>query len=273
MAKIPQVSRRSTRITTAKATKAIPKSFTCNENDWNNYLRHGSDQANLQRSIWTVVLDDSFCGELDSNSPFGTLTTQIHGLYRPNNWILENFPNNTNKWRIIESALKLATQLLTSAPAMVFFRRLKYGLPRKAGDRVYLRYFKPKDTSAQDAGVRADLLNLAQRVKILFGVFKPEEGSAAQTHAVHCVSQSEFGEKIFIRGNMNKLPPDDGQTHYLIVNQAYAMYASKSNLTLAETVRYVFSLAFSLLHETAHAFYARNITDGKEDYVEPFYDL
>jgi hypothetical protein len=104
-------------------------------------------------------------------------------------------------------------------------------------------------------------------------VFRPEEGSAAQLHAMHCVSQSEFGEKIFVRGNVNKLPPDDGQTHYLILNHAYAMYASRPDPTPAETVRFVFSLALSLVHETAHTFYARNVTDGKEDYVEPYYDL
>jgi hypothetical protein len=60
----------------------------------------------------------------------------------------------------------------------------------------------------------------------------------------------------------------------MMVNEAYKVYAAKQNPTPCEYVRFAFSLAFSVAHETAHAYYMRDGEEvAKDSYKEPYYDL
>jgi hypothetical protein len=110
------------------------------------------------------------------------------------------------------------------------------------------------------------------RLVVIFAAIKPDENSDSQCHGIHYVSQEEFGERVFFRGDSSRLPPrSDHQHHYIILNQAYRDYFSNSSKrTATKDVRTCFLLATTLVHELAHAFYARNIIDGVEDYEEPF---
>jgi hypothetical protein len=52
------------------------------------------------------------------------------------------------------------------------------------------------------------------------------------------------------------------------LNEAYAAYAETANPWPAEALRFAFGLATTLVHETGHAFYAKNFYDENENYNE-----
>jgi len=200
---------------------------SCSTNNWNRILNHGVDQIELTQATWNPKLTHCGCGDIDLGGPeTGTLTRPIHPLYQTGNWILEDFPHNGEVWRLVEPALRLASEVLETEAAMTFFRRIMYSTSRTISRRTYLEYDTPTDTSDQNATVREALVNMAKHFKILFAAIDLKDGSPTQTHAITLVSQKWFGEKVFIRGNVDKLPDDDYMTHYLAINQAYADYAS-----------------------------------------------
>ncbi|KAF2026890.1 hypothetical protein EK21DRAFT_73189, partial [Setomelanomma holmii] len=239
---------------TATKFRVRPTSFDCANALWKKCLNHGSDQIDLE-------------------SPFCDLNSPVHPMYHPRNWILEDFPNKTNTWLALEPALNVASKLLTSTPALAFFRRVKYGKKARAGGRMYLEYDEPENTTTEDAAVKNDLNSLAQCVVILFGAFKPEPREPNQDGARQYMSQEDFGKGVFIRGEINRLPADDGQYQYIILNEAFAAYAENSNPSPVDAIRSAFIVAVLLVHETAHAFYARDFYDMNENYKEPFFDL
>jgi len=204
--------------------KPNPKRYDCSNDDWKKHLNHEADQIERTQNIWNVRLKECGCCDIDLGGPeTGTLVTPIHPLYRPERWIFEDFPNDSNLWRQIEPALKLASEIIESEPAMSFFRRIMYGTPVTKAGRTYLEYDQPKDTAEQDVAVREALINLAKHTRILFGAIHLKDSTDGQTHAIALVSQKWFGEQNFIRGNVDRLPVvDDYKTHYLAINQAYA---------------------------------------------------
>jgi hypothetical protein len=104
------------------------------------------------------------------------------------------------------------------------------------------------------------------RISVLFLPDKPDD----QIHVMVTTSKSWFGKKIFIRGDHTKLPKAEENSHFMMVNGAYKVYAAEQNPMPCEYVRFAFSLAFSVAHETAHAYYMRDGEEVAEDsYKEP----
>lgn len=66
---------------------------------------------------------------------------------------------------------------------------------------------------------------------------------------------------------------DDNKTHYIVMNQAYKAFISRKMKTSYELVRFAVGFAITLVHELTHAFYARDRTDGDEEYKEPFLNV
>jgi len=239
---------------------------------WDDYLKHGSDTVHLNKKPWAAKLAVSRCGEVKSGAFVHNLLTPIHPIYHPRNWILENFPlPQNNTWNLVEPAVHIATKLITSAPALAFFRHLKCGHLTRQNDQNILSYTPPDDTINQDLAVLCDLHALSKRIKILFAALKPEAKHHSQTRAVHYVSQSSFGTDVVIRGDTSALPArHDLRFQYIVVNEAYAAYAENANPSPTQAARFAFSLASALVHETAYAFFARDFYDGVEEYDEPF---
>ncbi|KAG9191014.1 hypothetical protein G6011_09102 [Alternaria panax] len=204
------------------------------------------------------------------------------------NWPLENFGTKKRTrcklWKTIEPALRLASQFLLSKPSLAFFRRLRFGKEGqhdsyKGCGRNYMRYEEPSDERTREKEERVviqDLENMAQRLNCVFGVFSDDVSETTddgQTHAIMTTSKELFGKEIFIRGDYSKLPREREDAHFILVNEAYRVYANNQNPTPCEYSRFAFSLAFSLVHETAHAYYVRDKLNQPEEYSEPFWSL
>jgi hypothetical protein len=150
-------------------------------------------------------------------------------------------------------------------------------------DRTYLNYTPPTHSTLfdkEDEEVLEDLNSLANRLKLVFAAlssgFEPND-KANQIHAVHIIGRDKFGDSIFIRGDTSKLPGDASDTsrHYMLVNACYAKYAGDVALTAntGDFTRFTFSLAFSMAHEVAHAYFAHIKNIDRDEYEEPFLSL
>lgn len=243
------------------------------------YLYYGSKNVLLDRRKWARHFKGTSVGEiLLPGPPQGNLATVIHPIFAPQNWPLQNFNNTEGAklWTMLTPALQLATNLLLSEPALAFFRHVKYGREERdlrTGRTNIVAVPSELTTSQQNEAVRYDLLIHATRFNILFGVFSGADDETGQVHAAHCVSQDEFGISQHIAGDLKLLPPNDGKTHYIVVNEAYKVWIQRGKYTPCELLRFNFILAISIVHELGHAFYARNRTDGHEDYEEPFFNV
>jgi hypothetical protein len=232
--------------------------YNCADKDtWDECLNHGSENVHLNKKHWAAKLAASQYGATKSGPFVDNLVTTIHPIYHSRNWILEGFPlPKNNTWSLVEPALHIATKLITSVPALAFFSCVKYGHLTRENDRNTLSYTAPEDTVSQDLAVLADLHKLSKPIKILFAALKSEAGHTSQTRAIHDVSQASFGTELFIKGETCALPArHDLRFQYIVVNEAYAAYAVNANPSPAQAARFAFSLAATLVHETAHAFY------------------
>jgi hypothetical protein len=263
--------------TETKLTKCIdPK-----DDQYTRFLLHGSDNIILQRRLFYHSLDA--CGARGVELPgpaSGSLTTETHNLFKQDKWPLEDFTTTKGSrfWTALIPALQLASNFLLSEPALAVFRHIKYG--REEEDVLTGRTnLVPADTtlteSQQNDAVKQDLEKLATHLRFLFGVFQlPEDPTdRTQTLAVHTVSQKEFGDDAHIVGDDSLLPEDDNKTHYIVMNQAYKAFISRKMKTSYELVRFAVGFAITLVHELTHAFYARDRTDGDEEYKEPFLNV
>jgi hypothetical protein len=167
--------------------------------------------------------------------------------------------------------------MLTSAPVLSYFRTLKYGVAY-ADQEVDRTYFVSADIPSfsveeVNANIMQDLLSLSEKLYFLFTAIKPE--GQAQTHAIHYVSPSVFGERVFLHptdDDVSRLPADDGKSHYIALNAAYRSYLTSSTVrTATKDMRTRWLFASTLIHEVGHAFYARNREDEFEDYAKPFF--
>ncbi|KAF1834697.1 hypothetical protein BDW02DRAFT_324827 [Decorospora gaudefroyi] len=183
-------------------------------------------------------------------------------------------------WCGLEPAMRLASRLLTSTPVMAFLRKIKFGheITDPSTQRRYLVEDANIPMDEANAEVMHDLMKLSEKLNHIFTAIGPDPDGAdsqcGQCHAIHYVSQSEFGERIFLPpGEANRLPTDTGKYHYIVLNQAYREYFTTSTeRTPCRDMRTRFLLASTIIHETVgHAFYARNRIDGNEDYAEPFF--
>lgn len=262
-------------------TGRVQSSFNCSEAQWETYLRVGSDNTNLT-AYWDEAINACGYGEVSMYGPlYGTLTTHVHPLFAAENWILEDFGTaegmGSEAWKLLEPILQLATNFLLSKPSLAFFRKLRFGdkVWNVEAKRTYLQYDQPEDTSRQDDIVRQDLVKLAARLKLIFGVFSDPvtEQTGVQIHAAHFTSQELFGKTTFFRGDTSKLPTPEEDCHFMIVNASYKAYAETAKPTHCAFARYAFSLGFSLMHEIAHAFYLRDVNFHPEFYQEPYFSL
>jgi hypothetical protein len=252
--------------------------FALANDSWNEYVTYTGTQFLLRANTeWDPVFESGGYGEVDPcGLPLSALQNEVHALFAPDRFLLEDLVSEleTDLWQDLKPALQLASRLLLSAPVMEYFRTIKYG--KIASEKKYGRtYLIPSsDAYSQEANfeILTNLEMLSQKLVLIFAAIKPDENSDSQCHGIHYVSQEEFGERVFFRGDSSRLPPrSDHQHHYIILNQAYRDYFSNSSKrTATKDVRTCFLLATTLVHELAHAFYARNIIDGVEDYEEPF---
>ncbi|EAT82286.1 hypothetical protein SNOG_09951 [Parastagonospora nodorum SN15] len=248
--------------------------YDCGDADWDGYLTRGWKNVlwnNPDFGAWESQLHQAGCGrKADISDPEeGDLTNEIHPVFARQQWV-QDIPDDS--WEILSPVLRLASKMLLNGYYMVL----------SAGEAG-----APVDVGEQENEVRRCLELLARKLRLLFAATpnKPESSedpeTEPQTHAVHCVSHHHFGKEYFIRDGLDKLPEDNGQFHFLLINQAYAelftSYARRRRdsepTSPSDLVRATFSLATSLVHETGHAFYARDRTDGDESYAEPFFEL
>ena len=253
---------------------------------WNRYLIQGWNCVlfnNPNPESWAPFLNDAGCGRTATipHPEKGDLNNDIHPIFARENWVQEM---EDELWHMLYPVLRLASKMLLSKAALAFFRRVLFGSARRGGGRTYLHYVAPEDPKDQEEEVLKCLNAVALKLRLLFAACASDPKKVdqpAQTHAAHCVSQQDFGKGYFLRGDLENLPKDDGQTHFLLINQAYADFFAtygdrerrQKTVSPSDLVRTTLSLAISLVHEIGHAFYARDRTDGDETYEEPYFDL
>jgi hypothetical protein len=252
--------------------------FDCSDDDWNYYLTFDTDNLNI--ISWMKKVKRHTYNDIKLPIPITSgLTNGILPVCGPQNWPLEDFGTNAppGLWDTLRLALQLASKMLMSKAAMSFFRVVKYGEEKKhpKGGPRYLYYKEPPGPitlALQEQAVVEDLDEMAAHVRFLFGAIGPGE-EQTHTHAITCVSQELFGKRIFIRGNVSKLPNEDEKYIYVVLNHAYRDYAEKPKHTACDYVRLLFSLAFTVTHELSHAYYAYLHPSLSEEWPEPAFGL
>jgi hypothetical protein len=262
--------------------------FDLDDETWAKYLHGGMWSVMLKRKgskdlgkeSWMGELDKAGCGDktLLPTPAFGNLSNDVHPIFAPQNWPMEDFSKHPALWEALKPALQLASNLLLSPAGLSFFRRVRYGVEKfdPESKRTYFDYTEDDaKTNERNKQVRKELEQLAPHITLLFGVTKTrgKPGHETQTHAEHCLSQSEFGTQQFFRGDYSKLPTEASSARYIIINQAYKDYAASGKHGPCEMARLAFSLGYSIHHEIAHAYYVRDRTDKQENYSEPFWNL
>ncbi|KAH7083848.1 hypothetical protein FB567DRAFT_604949 [Paraphoma chrysanthemicola] len=231
---------------------------------WGVILKRKGNEL-LKKDSWAKELDQAGCGDqVKLPSPeSGDLLDNIHPL---------------NLWNALKPALQLASNLLLSPASLKFFRRLKYGVEKfdHESSRTYLDYIEDDSKiKLRNQEVRRDLERLAPNITLLFGVTKTRSKNGDETHtnAEHCVSQTDFGVQQFFRGDYSRLPSDTSRSRHILVNQVYKDFAVSGKHSPCEMARFALSLASSLHHEIAHAYYVRDRDEKVENYFEPFWNL
>lgn len=229
-------------------------------------------------SSYHRALNRNYCGDMSQEkSSAGDLENDVHPLFDLRNFVkdVEDLSVQDKLWGGIAPALQLASRMLTSAPVMAFFRRLKYGVEvtdSMTGSKLTKSSYM-EDIHFADEGVEEDLLELSQKLLFFFGAIKPDSEKANQIHAFHTLAPEEVSGLAFIRCDPSDLPTEPGKYRYIVINEAYGHYFKHSQeRTVERDQKTQWSLATTLIHEIAHAYYARDRDDGNEDYNEPVYD-
>jgi hypothetical protein len=223
-----------------------------------------------------------FDGVLLSEPVMGDLENTIHPVFAPDHWPLEDFTSNPNSdlWVALKPALRLASHMLTSKAALAFFRRLRFGV-ETVNEETHETYLDYEDPSApvqeeQEKMVLRDLQDISKRIKFLFAAHKPEEGEGL-VHAITMMSQERFGKRLFVRGgDLSQMPDESSGYLYTALHPAYKAYATSTifgKYSACQYARFAFSLASTVVHETAHAYYAHHTQADHEEWNEPLVDL
>ncbi|KAF1957888.1 hypothetical protein CC80DRAFT_409903, partial [Byssothecium circinans] len=215
--------------------------------------------------------------------PTLSLSNAIDPIFDQTQWEFGFFTTYNTLWTGITPALQMATRLLQSEPVMRSLRKLKYGQRRRDGKtkKTYLDWNSADDDTTraiENTGVRNDLIALATKLRFVFGSFLDHGGASlhhvpSQIQAMHLVGLNELGKRYDLskHGNTTTLR-HDGSRHYIVINDAYRQFYSMppANRTPFQNLRTAWVFASSLVHELIHAFNAREITDGKENFHEPY---
>ncbi|KAF2252027.1 hypothetical protein BU26DRAFT_561807 [Trematosphaeria pertusa] len=249
---------------------------TCSEARWKRYVKSTENNTFVlaHRHLPAGLQDHGF-DEIDlPNPPAGDLTNAVHPLFAADKWPLEGFPDD-DLWGSMDGMLRMASLMLLSEPVLAILRKIRNGTPRTdpQSSHDFLEYTQPATTTARtttNTAIQTDLTILSTKLRFLFGAIPPT-GKSGQIHAMHMVSLSELGTKYPIRGATTALA-SNGSTHSILLNDAYKTYLRRrdSSRSPCRDLRTNFVGAVSLVHELTHAFFARDRTDGIEDYVESF---
>jgi hypothetical protein len=113
----------------AATKKAAPiDRFVTDEASWNKYVSDVGQMYYLRPEMWGRELDAEGFGNINVGSFVGDLANDVHPLFAHDRFILENFVTNTNSnlWRDLEPALRLASRMLLSPPVMAFLRKVTF---------------------------------------------------------------------------------------------------------------------------------------------------
>ncbi|KAF2734062.1 hypothetical protein EJ04DRAFT_577121 [Polyplosphaeria fusca] len=222
----------------------------------------------------------------------GTLKNPIMGLLSRDKW-LEAFSDET--WAEIVPALQLASLIMTENACQGPFKRFLYGqvmeeIFEDGTGRQYLEYdpdeddFGPtwkgwalrdeKDKDDSHRHVQHEFEKLSSRLRGTFGAFDPAKFGESQTRGVHCVDRGFFGNAILLSKGAVLPGEDNGRHHTIVINANHLYYFMQSQKLRSpcSDVRTRWNLATTIVHETAHAFFARNYYGKEQDYREPCYD-
>ena len=246
----------------------------CDDETWRQCVQESyKDDAYLVApwKDWKDYLDISDYGDMTSVSACN-LRNQPHALFHHSHLLGENDPVIGRRlWEGIYSALQLASRLLVSAPVIGFFRLLKYGneVTDIASPYKTLDSSGVEDYPGAGGDVHDDLMRLSSKLVLLFGAMKSDASNKNQRHAIFTVECKDISKYVYIRCN---LPPNPHEFHYIVINKIYGhcLKTSQRRTSLRDQ-RTQWSLAITLIHELAHAYYALTKWTGSDDYLEPRY--
>jgi hypothetical protein len=265
----------------AVTSTSTSKRFDCDQTTWAQYVAETGVQFLLRPSNgpWGSLLTTKGFDEIPLSAAFqGDLQNDLHPLSSADRFRLEEFTTDAGNslWCDLQPSLRLASKMMTSAPVMAFLRKVKFGseVTDVLIERTYIKERHGKSVADASVELLQDLVKLSKKLNLLF-VTMDRNGDEcdSQYRGIHYVSQTDFGTRVFLHG-ASLLPPDEGKSHCVTINQAYRDYFTASTeRTRTRDMRTCWLLASTLIHEVVgHAFYSRNREDGFENFVEPFFD-
>jgi hypothetical protein len=131
--------------------------FTTDEAFWDSYVSDVGQMYFLK--IWATERDAEGFGNINVCSSVGDLPNDVHPLFARQRWILEDFVTNSdsNVWRDLELALRLASRMLRSPPVMAFLCKVKFG--REVADPTSGRVYIVDNTSKSIGEANAEALS------------------------------------------------------------------------------------------------------------------
>lgn len=211
--------------------------------------------------------------------PAATLQNSLHPLFKRDRFIVDiEDPSVQDKlWDGLEPALQLASRMLGSPQVLRFFYKIHYGYEENLpGDKRFKKVVLYRDYHDRLGDhVIEDIQKLSTKLKFAFGAFKVESSIKHQIHAIHTVSAKQVHDYAYVRCKPSEILKIANENHYIIINEAYGHYFKHSDRRTTDRDQKVqWYLAKTLIHELAHAYYARDraCKYSDEHYNEPIID-
>ena len=237
---------------------------------------------------YMLQCSSQFTEGIDFDKPTGDLDNDIVPLFARENWLLDGFVENPDLlWDRIQPALRLASLFLTVPQVAWAFLPLIAGTPTKwEGEGDLLSYSDyqmleehvkdPTFLPSQFERIRQRFADLTGKVKFTFATFGkinrwtladqetefiiPDEYDwlaerEGQVHGLTFAPGEPYLSDIFVRGNPDELKACQNLQRTFIHGGYAEFFQKESHTQPVQLIRSICSLAVSLVHEMAHAFY------------------
>ncbi|KAF2108214.1 hypothetical protein BDV96DRAFT_653102 [Lophiotrema nucula] len=197
-------------------------------------------------------------------SPKPTLVNDIHPLFALDRWV-KGYDQHTSEfyWKM-ESALRLASLILTEDSTLPWFIHLRYGSQQVEDKGIVLAWTHEFFTPTQGRVVRDSLERMAQSTSIMFVPRKYKETELGKAYGcTGCYKDDlpwfeEFRPSDWPRiGGQFKDSEQSNRGFPVICLNAVFQDGFKAfdNKTQSERYRFSFMFVATLLHEVAHAYW------------------
>lgn len=244
--------------------------------------RVGMSEITSPMSLFSRRLQEAGYGEVSLPGPLYNLDNEIHPIFRLSNWFHHSdfSPKDDDLlWQRIQPALRLAS-LLIKKNLLPWWVRLFCGERRfdKSTGKWYL--VEPQDQGAENiAKVEGYLRNMADRICWMFWPGMRNTAGVAYDKWSDLQGETDF----FQNQDEVRYPPGCGSLKPIVLNSKFRAYFLSDHYSMSMSPCKALStqwyLAFTMLHELAHAFWfcmrtrCRNKREPVHDIRDGFSEL